>query len=316
MMKHEQWSRRRELADLDYANFGRTYLYASPSVRTRVAERLALPIVESLEVTPADAQTLLVVGGGALIDCAKHFRVTQRPTLRLVAIPSIWGSGAEVSPIAVLNRNRKEIHRSHSFIPDQYAVWPDLAESAPLDLQRYACGDVWAHALEAFCSPLASETIRAQAASLMNEIASYPLAFDPHWFDASAAACLLQARSSVGLIHGFAHMLEPLLRAAEPSGNWGHTKLCSTFLLPVLKFNLSRSPKVVRLAAQNGLNLENVAAVGKSLFNEAPYLAAMVVARQNWEAIARDRCSRTNCALVRRESLAFFQQFTSSGVLA
>ncbi len=316
MPKHEQWARRCDSADLASANLGRAYLYASPSVRERVAEQLPFSMIDSLDALPADAETLVVAGGGTIIDRAKHFRVTQRPALRLIAIPSLWGSGAEVSPIAVLNGQHKKIHFDDNFIPDQYVVWPELAQSAPLFLLRYACGDVWAHALEAFCSPLACESIRAQAAELMNEIAAYPLAFDPRWFDASAVACLLQARSSVGLIHGFAHVLEPLLRAAEPAGNWGHARLCSTFLLPVLNFNLSRSPKVERLAAQNGLNMESVQAVAESLYSEAAYATAIALVGEHWEAIARDRCSRTNCVLVRRDSLAFFRQFIASGVRA
>lgn len=294
---------------------GRAYLYASPTVRERVASRLALPTID-LDTLPADAQTLFVAGGGTAIDRAKHFRVTQRPTLRLIAMPSLWGSGAEVSPIAVLNGEHKQIHCSDDLIPDQYVAWPELAQSAPLDLLRHACGDVWAHAFEAFCSPLASDAIRAPAAELMNEIASYPLAFNPRWFDVGAAACLLQARSSVGLIHGFAHVLEPLLRAAEPASNWGHAKLCSTFLLPVLNFNMSRSPKVERLAVQFGLNLDAVRDVAQALFKETDYATAMAVAGQHWEAIARDQCSRTNCILVRRDSLAFFQQFIAAGVRA
>ena len=316
MQKHEQWSRRWELADLESANLGRAYLYASPSVHERVAERLAFPVIDGLEGIPAEAETLLVAGGGTLIDRAKYFRVTQRPRLRLIAIPSIWGSGAEVSPVAVLDGQRKEIHCSDSLIPDHYVVWPELAQSASADLLRFACGDVWAHALEAFCSPIASDAIRAKAAELMNEAAAYPLSLDTRWFDSSAAACLLQARCSVGLIHGFAHVLEPLLRVADPAGRWGHARLCSAFLLPVLTFNMSRSAKVENLTIQFGLNLDAVRAVAQELFQKADYVAALAIAERHWEDIARDRCSRTNCVLVRRESLEYFQQFLELGVTA
>jgi alcohol dehydrogenase class IV len=265
---------------------------------------------------PSDAETIVVVGGGTLIDRAKVFRKNNWPALNLIAIPTIWGSGAEVSPVAVLNGAKKDIHFSDDLIPDHYVVWTELAVSAPSDLLRYACGDVWSHALEAFCSPLATEAVRKQAADVMNEIAAYPPGFDERWFDASAAACLLQARSSVGLIHGFAHVLEPLLRSADPAVHWGHARLCSIFLSPVLNFNLSRSPKVRTLATAFSLDLDKVQAVTKSLFDERAYTAAMTVAEQHWDIIARDRCSRTNCILVRRDSLEYFQQFRGSGVVA
>jgi alcohol dehydrogenase class IV len=234
--------------------------------------------------------------------------------LQLIAIPALWGSGAEVSPVAVLNSSKKDIHFSDELIPDHYVVWPELASSAPPALLRYACGDGWSHALEAFCSPLATDGLRSQAAGLMNEIISYPLGFDPRWFDASASACLLQARSSVGLIHGFAHVLEPFLRSADR--DWGHARLCSTFLWPVLRFNLSRSPKIQSLAETFGLDLSKAENVLRSLFDEAAYNEAMRIAEEHWDSIARDRCSRTNCVLVRRDSLQFFQQFLTSGALA
>lgn len=317
MQKHEQWERRWDLAGLKSAipSLGSTYLCLGASVRDRVQDELDLKVIDSPEDTPSDAETLIVAGGGTLIDRAKVFRRNQWPALRLIAIPTVWGSGAEVSPVAVITGAKKDIHFSDELIPDNYVVWPELAKSVPVNLLRYACGDAWSHALEAFCSPLASEAIRKQAAELMNEIAGYPLAFDERWLDASAAACLLQARSSVGLIHGFAHVLEPLLRESMPESAWGHAKLCSVFLLPVLNFNVSRSPKVQGLAQTFGLKLEAVQRVGSLLFEEAAYCEALKTASQHWETIARDRCSRTNCILVRRDSLEFFQQFRAPGVM-
>jgi alcohol dehydrogenase class IV len=335
LQKHEQWQRRWQLADLksaisghcensradDSTPLGKIYLCTTASVRARMKTELSLSEIDSPESIRGDADSLVVAGGGSLIDRAKLFRKENWPALNLIAIPTIWGSGAEVSPIAVLNVSttnnlKKDIYFSDDLIPDHHIVWPELAQSAPAALIRFACGDVWAHALEAFCSPLATDDIRRNAADLMNEIASYPLGFDSRWFDASAAACLLQARSSVGLIHGFAHVLEPLLRALDPAGDWGHAKLCSVFQFPVLSFNLSRSCKVRTLATAFGVDLEKALAVTKSLFDEGAYRAALSVASQHWDTIARDRCSRTNCILVRRDSLDYFQQFRASEPVA
>ena len=297
------------------AELGKACLIASNSVRERVEAVLGLPVIPGTDSLPSETETLVVAGGGSLIDRVKVFRRERWPALELVAIPSIWGSGAEVSPVAVLNGAAKDIHFSDDLIPDQYVVWPELAQSAPEDVLRFACGDVWAHAFEAFCSPLATSALRMQAAVLMNEIAEYPLGYDPRWFDASASACLLQARSSVGLIHGFAHVLEPALQKRAVPG-WGHARLCSTFLLPVLGFNLSRSPKVENLAREFGLNLESLRRTAEALFDPAGYATAMTDAERLWETIARDRCSRTNCVLVRRDSIDFFREFRRAGVSA
>ena len=317
MQIHEQWERRWDLAQLKSAKLSGPYIVASNSVRSMVSKELSWPMIDRPDSIPPEAETLIVVGGGSLIDRAKAFRKNDRPSLTLVTIPSIWGSGAEVSPVAVLNgAGNKDIHFSDDLIPDRYVIWPELAQTAPIDLLQFACGDVWAHALEAFTSPLATEEIRRHAAELMNEIARYPLAFDLRWFDASSAACLLQARSSVGLIHGFAHVLEPRLRSSEPSANWGHAKLCSIFMLPVLRFNLSVSPRVQKLAGDFGLNLDDVLTASRMLFQPDLYASAMSEAGRSWQDVARDRCSRTNCVLVRNNSLEFFQRFRAPGVTA
>ncbi|HEX6880778.1 MAG TPA: hypothetical protein VF135_10470, partial [Terriglobales bacterium] len=94
MQKHEQWERRWELADLKSASLGRTYLCASASVRTRLGADLSLAQINAPEDLPEGAETLIVAGGGTLIDRAKVFRKNTHPALKLVAIPSIWGSGA------------------------------------------------------------------------------------------------------------------------------------------------------------------------------------------------------------------------------
>ncbi len=77
---------------------------ASRSVATRVFAELPFHPVPSFDDIPAETKTLIVSGGGSLMDQAKYFRARLRPELNLVLIPSIWGSGAEASPIAVLNR--------------------------------------------------------------------------------------------------------------------------------------------------------------------------------------------------------------------
>jgi alcohol dehydrogenase class IV len=310
---HEQWERRWDLDQLKSSKLDAPYIIASNSVRSIVSKQLPWAFID-LGAIPLGAKTLVVVGGGNLIDRVKVLRKNDWPALKVVAIPSIWGSGAEVSPVAVMNGHIKDIQFSEDLIPDRYVIWPELARGASFDLLRFACGDVYAHALEAFTSPLATPQIRREAATLMNEIAEYPIGFDDRWFDASAAACLLQARSSVGLIHGFAHVLEPKLRASDLAGKWGHAKLCSAFLLPVLRFDLSASSRVKNLAAEFGLDLEKVLATAHALFMPDAYSAAMAEAERNWEGIARDRCSRTNCVLVRRDSIDFFRRFRASGV--
>jgi hypothetical protein len=285
---------------------------ATPSVRARVRGRLAGPLggreAGSLGAVPADAGTLVVVGGGTLLDAAKLWRRRERPGLRLVAVASLWGSGAEASPIAVADGPAgKEPSLDPALRPDARVRWPALAEGVPARVALDACGDTFAHALEAFLSPLATPEVRRAAAEVLGEAAALPPAYDPRWFEASARACALQAASSVGLIHGIAHALEPALgdRAAA-----GHAALCATYALPVLDYNQAAGPKVARYAEEYGLDLEGLRRALRAVHDAERYRRWLPALEAAWPAVVRDPCSRTNAALVRPSGLAFFQSWT------
>ncbi len=282
-------------------------VWADPLVRRQVETLLPFALRSPLEALPAGVRTLVVVAGGTLMDEAKVWRLQQSPETELVAIPSIWGSGAEASPIAVRNRNgKKEILMEGRLRPDARAILPELAASLPPERARFGCGDCWAHALEGFLSPLASDALRAELAALMNRMLAAALANDPVWFELGAQACAGQARSSVGLVHGLAHTLEGLLRAQQPAAEWGHARLCSLFLWPVMRFNEQASPKWRDLLQQHGFDPARILSVAQSLFDEADYDQTLAALKEHWIAILRDPCSRTNCALVRPGSVDFF----------
>ena len=77
-------------------------------------------------------RTLIVIGGGA-DRCREGFRAGPAGSA-LVAIPSIWGSGAEASPVAITQDGaRKMIRCGAQYLPDFRVRWPELAESRPRD---------------------------------------------------------------------------------------------------------------------------------------------------------------------------------------
>lgn len=290
-------------------DLGRAVVWASPSVRQRVQDTLPWPVAEPAGGIPDDLDTLVVVGGGTLLDAAKAQRRDAAPRTRLIAIPSLWGSGAEASPIVVINHpDRKEIRVDDAYLPDVRVVWPELAESVPSALARYACGDTWAHALEGFCSPLATDGPRRETAALIAAMGALPLAADARWYEVSAEACAAQARTSVGLIHGIAHTLEPILRAEHSvvEGGWGHARLCALYLWPVLRLMRSASPKVNELADTYGVDLVAVEECAASLFEPEAFDATLPALEANWKRVLRDPCTRTSCFLVRGEHVQFF----------
>lgn len=298
------------VADLLAEELGPTVVWSSPSVRSRVAAELPWPQAEPLADLPPGTAALVVVGGGTLIDEAKAFRAERVPAVRLIAIASVWGSGAESSPVTVLSRGEKKLVRvDASWLPDARVVWPELAETVAPERARDACGDVWAHALEGFLSPLATDDLRRDLANLIREMLALPLAPDARWFELSSRACAAQARSSVGLIHGIAHTVEAPLRAAAPELPFGHAKLCATFAAPVLAFNRLASDKVARRFMEASLDLAAVEATLSRLHRRPAYDAALPHLERCWKQVLRDPCTRTNCALVRPEAIEHFRSW-------
>jgi alcohol dehydrogenase class IV len=250
------------------------------------------------------ATTVIAVGGGGLLDRAKLAWLGWRadaPALRLVAVPTIWGSGAEVSPVAVWTEGgKKHFKLDLALRPSAAAYHAAFATSITPEVARAACGDVWAHAVEGFLSPLASDEVRAELAALVGELLALPLAADARWFEPSGRASVLQARASVGLVHGLAHVLEPALAEAS----LGHARLCALFLAPVLRWNASVSSVWRELTAQYGVDREAVEAVALQLTDATALRALAPAVEAHWRTILRDPCTRTNAALVRPDSLA------------
>lgn len=258
------------------------------------------------------AQWLIVVGGGSLIDEAKALR-QNRPGLKLVAVPSIWGSGAEASPVIVLSRaGRKEIRIDPLALPDAIVYLPELSQTVPPERQRQACGDCWAHALEGFLSPLAAPELREALAGIIGRLLALPLSFNEQWFELSALACAAQSRAGVGLVHGIAHTLEAPLREQQPEKNWHHARFCSTFLAPVMSLNQASSDKWNQLLAEYHLPEPEIWKVLHALFEPDSFRAALPLLRREWRQVLRDPCSRTNSVLVRPDWLERFENLSLS----
>jgi alcohol dehydrogenase class IV len=303
MREPEVWTLERLLAE----DLGPTVVWATPSVAGRVASALTHPLLEPLSALPGTTRTLIAVGGGTLIDAAKIFRVETAPELRLVAIPSVWGSGAEASPVAVMQDGlRKRIRIGEQYVPDIRVVWPELSDSLPERRVRQACGDAWSHALESFLSPLAERPLRRDIAALIGRLRELPLGRDPRWFESSVEACRLQAASSVGLTHGIAHTLEGPLLAGQPDSGWGHAALCATFLWPVMSLNLRLSDRTAAKFEEEGLEPSAVLASARFLFEEDLYDRAVGPLAAHWSEVLRDPCTRTNGVLVRPNALDHF----------
>jgi alcohol dehydrogenase class IV len=285
---------------------GETRAICSAAISDQVSAKFGVRTLDKLP--DARLGTLLVVGGGSRMDRAKRWRVEHSPSTRLIVIPSLWGSGAEVSPIvAITEGESKHIGMGPQFLPDYRAVWPELAASIPPRTALHACGDSWSHALEGFLSPLASDAVRDELAEVIRTLTALPLGNDPRWFEASARACAGQAKASVGLVHGIAHTLEGLL-AEQGYPGWGHARLCATYLYPVMAYNVSCNNKWPEMAAKHRLDTAAIDVILRQLFDAEDYRSILPVLEAAWPKVLRDVSSRTNSALVRPAALEFFRK--------
>jgi alcohol dehydrogenase class IV len=305
MSRPEVWDRERLLAE----PLGDAVVWSTRCVQALVEAALDPPILSPDQPFPPYAATLIVFGGGTLMDRAKQLRRDRSPGLRLIVVPTLWGSGAEGSRIVVLSGpDGKTISVDDENLPDVRVHWPELCESVPENLARFACGDAWAHALESLLSPLGTATSREEAGAVLRRMMSLPLAWHADWLECSLLACKCQAASSVGLVHGIAHRLEtPLLRSGKEG--WGHARLCSLYLTPVQAFVRQSTPKWDERVRATALDPETVSSKLRPLFNQEDYSLLLPFLEAHWKEILRDPCTRTNAALVRPSTLDFFREF-------
>jgi alcohol dehydrogenase class IV len=117
----------------------------------------------------ADADVLVAIGGGTVIDLAKILGAVRRhgggprdyygeskvpgPTMPLVAVPTTAGTGSEVSPVSVLTDPERELKVGASsvhLLPDFAVVDPELTHSCPPRVTAHSGIDAFCHAVESY----------------------------------------------------------------------------------------------------------------------------------------------------------------------
>ena len=201
---------------------------------------------------------------------------------------------------------KKTIKMGSEYLPDKRCIWGELSEELSPDLIKWACGDVWSHALEGFLSPIADDEVQKELSEIIMTLETMPLKNDPRWFELSALACAGQARASVGLVHGIAHVIEGLLKLRYPGEYFGHAQLCATYLWPVLNLDMQHTEKINKLFGSYGIHKSIVENTARQLFDSCVYDLTIPVLQENWRLVLRDPSSRTNCILVRSDYLSHF----------
>jgi alcohol dehydrogenase len=216
--------------------------------------------VEAGLVAASQAEALVAVGGGSVIDVAKaigllatnggsyadyqwHGRPITRPILPLIAVPTTAGTGSEATKVTVIADAETHFKKgvlSHYLFPRIAVVDPALTFSVPPRLTAATGADVLVHALEAFTGRRANPLSDALALAALKRAWRWLPRATHHGDDLEARAEMALAstlagmafdQSGLGIIHSLAGPL---------AGHYDlHHGLSNALLLPYgLAFNL------------------------------------------------------------------------------
>jgi 4-hydroxybutyrate dehydrogenase len=241
----------------------------------------------------AECDSLIALGGGSPIDCAKavSLMVTHKEPLEqyalirgglpkitgnkppLIAIPTTSGTGSEVgrATLIAFNETTKLAIVGRSIIPDVAICDPELTIGLPPGLTAATGMDAMSHCVETFCSPKFNPVADAIALDGLQRACSNLRTAVNDGANLSARSEMMMAsmqgalafQKGLGMIHSLSHPLGAIPKQLH------HGTLNSIFLPHVLRFNNEACPeKMVRMADVIGLgNGENPADYFEELAN-------------------------------------------------
>lgn len=165
-----------------------------------------------------------------------------------VAIPTTAGTGAEVTPFAVITDEKTGVKyplADYELMPDMAIVDADLMMDAPKSLTAFSGFDAVTHALEAYASVMASDYADAMALQALKILFEYlPRAYkhgakDPvareKMANASTMAGMAFGNAFLGVCHSMAHKLGAQHDLAHGLAN-------ALLINEVIRFNASETP--------------------------------------------------------------------------
>ena len=159
--------------------------------------------------------TIVALGGGSAMDCAKAMAYFSGVKARLVAIPTTSGSGSEVTDFAILTHNQVKHPLVDSRVrPDVAILDSDLLKELPPSLIADAGFDILAHAVEAFVATGAGAITDALAKDAFAvAFGALPASFNGNTavrqdiHTAATMAGMAFSQAGLGLCHAMAHAL-------------------------------------------------------------------------------------------------------------
>lgn len=199
--------------------------------------------------------TIVALGGGSAMDCAKAMSFFAGFPVRFVAVPTTSGSGSEVTEFAILTHGQvKHPLVDEKLCPDVAILDSDLLKELPPALVADAGFDVLCHAVEAYVATgagaitdaLAQEAFAVTFSALPASFAG-TLAVRQKIHTASTMAGMAFTQAGLGLCHAMAHALGGMFHVP-------HGRLNAILLPAVISCNAhGATEKYARLARRAGL---------------------------------------------------------------
>ena len=186
---------------------------------------------------------IIGIGGGSAMDLAKAvalmmnnpgssadyqgWDLVKNPGVYKVGIPTLSGTGAEVSRTTVLTSPTKKLGMNSDFTPfDQILLDPELTSGAPVNQRFYTGMDCYIHCIESLTGTYLNEFSRSygeKALQLCRDVFKNNNGWDTECDDklmmASYAGGMSIAYSQVGVAHAVSYGLSYLLGTKHGIGN-------------------------------------------------------------------------------------------------
>ena len=276
--------------------------------------------------------TVVALGGGSALDCAKAMVCFSKQQVLFVAIPTTSGSGSEVTDFAILTHNGvKHPLIDESLQPDVAILDSDLLKQLPPGLIADTGFDVLSHALEAYAatgSSLITDALAEKAFCTAFQALPRSYAGDTGMrlpmHQASSMAAMAFNRAGLGLCHAMSHAMGAVYHIP-------HGRLNAILLPAVVEANDAAREKYAALAAMVGLGSAGVTLGVRNLkialirlrkqLNLPDTLAACGVTAQQFRqtreqvitAALADPCCKTNPVPVTRALVSGVLEGVSGG---
>ena len=217
------------------------------------AQQVAQAVAEIKAFTP---DTVVALGGGSAMDCAKATVFFSGLSLYFVAVPTTSGSGSEVTDFSIITHNGvKHPLIDAALCPDMAILDSDLLKELPPGLIADTGFDVLSHALEGYVATGSGAITDALAAdAFVTAFSQLPKSFHGdlsvrgQMHTASAMAGMAFTRAGLGLCHAMSHSLGGMFHIP-------HGRLNAILLPSVVEANsCAAAPKYAKLARRAGIS--------------------------------------------------------------